>query len=363
MGAYFRTYAEKFSLHRFVKFGANVLRVRPLRSTAEEELGDSAWSVSWRIGDLEETEVFDAVVVANGHYEFPYTPEIPGQTRWLAASPTPGARVVLHSSKYEPGDYAGKNVLLVGGRASGVDIARDLRRHAGWVYVLDKSCKRLQAVGHCTHLPLGASIGADGHMLFGETSVDGPPIDMIILATGYAYTYPFLNMKEVGLVVGKDERCLSPLYLHAVHTLRPSLCFIGVPLAVPTPVQVMEAQSRFVASHLLSVRALGSNAREAREVREARQAWVTKRMELVGERHQDLHLLAGDTFEYVKQLVKESGVAATKYEEFCRRLTVVEHVYADRVARAQRRPWEDDDFRLVDYDVNWSDGSFTVSKL
>ena len=47
---------------------------------------------------------------------------VPGQ-EWLDAAPT--SRAIIHSREYDsPSEFEGKSVLVVGGRSSGVDIAR-----------------------------------------------------------------------------------------------------------------------------------------------------------------------------------------------------------------------------------------------
>lgn len=53
-------------------------------------------------------------------------------------------------------------------------------------------------------------------------------MDTVIFCTGYEYTFPFL---PEGLV-SVDNRRLRPLYKHMIHSERPSLFFIGIPLQV-----------------------------------------------------------------------------------------------------------------------------------
>lgn len=65
------------------------------------------WTVTWR--DLKTggtlVEQFDAVVVANGHHNDPYIPEIPGLAEWNRAYP--GS--IIHSSSYRrPESFANK---------------------------------------------------------------------------------------------------------------------------------------------------------------------------------------------------------------------------------------------------------------
>ena len=215
--------------------------VQALNSTEE----DLAWKVSWETADSTvSTELFDAVVVATGHYEFPYTPEVPGQRAWLAAS---SHRQVVHAVSYDdPNLFVGQSVLVVGGRSSAVDIARELRGKASYLYVLDKGCQTFETVGNCSHVPFGATLSEDGLLVLDGNTLSGKPVDTIILATGYTYQYPFLDEEE--LTFGPERRFVAPLYQHIVHAKIPSLCFIGIPLAVPCPLPLFEARRSFVSS-------------------------------------------------------------------------------------------------------------------
>lgn len=66
----------------------------------------------------------DHLVVAVGHYHYPNVPSWPGQKEWLGASPD---HEMLHSIYYRrPEAYSGRTVLIVGGGASGRDIASQI---------------------------------------------------------------------------------------------------------------------------------------------------------------------------------------------------------------------------------------------
>ena len=141
LGAYIEAYANEFGVAPLAKLGCAVTSVSLLDPDADG--GEQRWRVEWREGGSIHSEIFDAVTVANGHYEAPYAPELPGQAEWLQAD---ASRAIVHSREYdEPGVFAGKSVLVVGGRSSGVDISRELRGVAKWVYVLEKKCSSPQA--------------------------------------------------------------------------------------------------------------------------------------------------------------------------------------------------------------------------
>merc|ERR1712194_843050 len=164
-------------------------------------------------------------------------------------------------------------------------------------------------------------------------------------------SYPFLDYKELGLEFGKVARSVAPLYEHIIHAQRPSLCFMGVPLAVPCPVPFFEAQARFLAAHLCR----NFTSREERE------AWVSERLTAVGERPQDMHFLEKGAWAYMTQLTRKSALldpATLEAHEVM--MATKEQVYRDRVAKKPGLPWDDDWYRRCEYDVDWATGKWTV---
>lgn len=93
---YLKGYAE--DVESYIQFQAQVLDVRRLAGAWEIDVLDL------RTNQVSRTE-FDAVVVASGHFNDPYVPNIPGLVEFDQA--LPGA--VLHSKFYRrPDTYAGK---------------------------------------------------------------------------------------------------------------------------------------------------------------------------------------------------------------------------------------------------------------
>ena len=71
--AYLRGYVEHFELEPLIEYGAEVERVEP--STASGPTGESCWDVTLAGG---EGRRYGALVIANGHNRDPMTPEYPG---------------------------------------------------------------------------------------------------------------------------------------------------------------------------------------------------------------------------------------------------------------------------------------------
>ena len=255
------------------------------------------------------------MVVANGHYNEPYLPEIPGEREWLAAAPD-GSRAIVHSRAYnEPSEFAGKVVLVVGGRSSGVDISRQLRGVADYIYVLEKKCEApmTHAGEAVTHVPFGTRLSSDGRLRYGGGDdgcggvvVDGPPVDQVILATGYVYGFPFLDEEAVGMRF-QGRRSVTPLYQHMQHATRPTLGFVGIQLSVPCPIPFFECQ----AAYLAEAWARGEAAGEQLSSRAGREAWVAERLAAVeaSGREQDLHYtntFGASAWAYMRELIRTS---------------------------------------------------------
>ncbi len=101
-------YLESFALRHDlnVRFGVQVDRIDP---------DADGWRVSTSTGPL----TAQHVIVAIGHQHTPWLPDWPGQDQF------PGR--IVHSRDYRnPDGFRGRDVLVVGGGCSGLDIARDL---------------------------------------------------------------------------------------------------------------------------------------------------------------------------------------------------------------------------------------------
>ncbi|MGY1883914.1 flavin-containing monooxygenase [Blastococcus sp. SYSU DS0753] len=111
---YLERYAAAFGIADAVQTSTEVTSI---------ERSGGRWSVATdRHGDRE----YDAVIVANGHLSVPRRPAFPGTFTGQE----------MHSHDYRiPEPFSGKNVVVVGMGNSGCDIAVDLARVAGQVYL------------------------------------------------------------------------------------------------------------------------------------------------------------------------------------------------------------------------------------
>jgi cation diffusion facilitator CzcD-associated flavoprotein CzcO len=188
--AYLESFAARNALQPLIRFRTRVQRATPLwRSAADaQQLPGPQWEVSTVTDgdDAPVTAVFDALVVANGHYSSPRLPAIEGLASF------PGA--VSHTHDYRvPAPFAGKRVLVVGAAASGEDISRDVAPLAAAVL--------LSAAAFQTEGPLAGGavakramlvrLHADGTAEFADGARDA--VDAVLFATGYHFTFPFLD--------------------------------------------------------------------------------------------------------------------------------------------------------------------------
>jgi len=209
---YLEDFSAKYELDKYIRFNTRVEKVR-LRNINRKDLWDvTSFDYS---NNLQTTEEFDAVMVCNGHYFVPNEPEIENISNFTGD--------VMHSHNYrKPEDYSGQNVVLLGAKSSGTDIAVDLSKTASNVFMSHRG-KRLES-------PLPGNVTEKPNVLrFEENSVifeDGSKekCDTFIFCTGYKYKFPFLD--DTGII--KTDQRISPVHKHVVHIDHPSLSFIGL---------------------------------------------------------------------------------------------------------------------------------------
>ena len=110
---YFNGYADHFDIKKLIKFGTEVV------SCNQRE--NSSWEVEWKdITSNEVTiEIFDALVVCNGHHHKPRYPEYPGEF----------SGELIHSHDFKSNEpFKDKRVLVIGGGNSACDVAVETAR-------------------------------------------------------------------------------------------------------------------------------------------------------------------------------------------------------------------------------------------
>ncbi|KAK1373409.1 Flavin-containing monooxygenase [Heracleum sosnowskyi] len=249
---YLQDFCEWFELREMIRFNTRVEKVKML-NYCDQFCKDLKWVVKSIDNRNEKVlqEVFDAVVVATGHYSHPRLPTITGKDGWR--------RKHLHSHVYRvPEPFRKEVVVVVGTSMSGQDIAMELVEVAKEVHLSSKTlniCEGLSKIiskHDNLHLhPQIDSLHEDGRVVF----VDGCCIfaDTVIYCTGYTYSFPFLDSR--GIVVVDDGR-VGPLYEHTFPpSLAPSLSFVGIPRKL-IGFPFFESQAKWIAQLLSGKRSL-----------------------------------------------------------------------------------------------------------
>ena len=186
---YLEDYATHFGLLRYVRFCARV-----------DKLFWDADSIEWDVtSSTGERFKFDFVVVANGHHRKPRYPDAAGLQGWLDSGRA------IHSAWYRrPGEFAHhKKVMVVGGGPSGIDICRDM---TGIIQLLLHSVPSTPQTGQSysddskTYRKVGRVVEyrGGGSVLLEDGSIESD-IDLVILATGYEFSFPFLSQIKSGI--------------------------------------------------------------------------------------------------------------------------------------------------------------------
>jgi len=110
---YFNGYADHFDIKKLIKFGTEVVRCN--------QREDNTWQVEWKKINSNETtvDIFDALVVCNGHHHKPRYPEYPGEF----------SGELIHSHDFKSAEpYRDKRVLVIGGGNSACVVAVETAR-------------------------------------------------------------------------------------------------------------------------------------------------------------------------------------------------------------------------------------------
>jgi len=344
---YFDAYVDHFGLRERISFRTEVERVEPG--------AEGGWEVTVAGADGERrTELYAAVLVANGHHWDPRWPEPP----YPGSDQFEGEQIHVHHYR-EPDALRDKRVLVLGIGNSATDIAVEASRIASktflamrrGAYVMPKylggkpTDEAASAV--LTHFPLPVQRFVINRMLglaAGDMTAYGLPepdhklleahptvsaellsrlghgdievkpnierfagdravrfadgseeeIDLVVYCTGYKITFPFF---DPDLIAAEDNRL--PLYRRVVSVEHPGLYFIGLIQPLGAIMPLAEAQAEWVGD-LLQGRAALPPAAEMRKQIAAEERKMRKRY-VASKRH----TIQVDFHPYLRQIRKE----------------------------------------------------------
>ena len=110
---YFNSYTDHFDIRKLIKFETEVLNCN--------QLDDDTWEVEWKDSNTEQKHlnIFDGLVVCNGHHHKPRYPEYPGDF----------SGELIHSHEFKSAKpFQDKRVLVIGGGNSACDVAVETAR-------------------------------------------------------------------------------------------------------------------------------------------------------------------------------------------------------------------------------------------
>ncbi|XWS49079.1 hypothetical protein CRYUN_Cryun13aG0132800 [Craigia yunnanensis] len=307
---YLKDFAREFGIEEMVRFQTEVVKVRILEngkwkvrskktSSFDNENNDDTDIINKSEVELDD-EIYDAVVVCNGHFTEPRIAEIPGINLW------PGKQ--MHSHNYRiPEPFRDQVVILIGSSSSAVDICRDIAAVAKEVHVASRS------VADETYTKQHGYDNMWFHSMIDSAREDGTVVfrngkmvlaDVIMHCTGYKYHFPFLDTN--GIVTVDDNR-LGPLYNHVFPpALTPSLSFVGIPWKI-VPFPLFEFQSKWIAGVLSGRITLPSQ----KEMMEDIKAFYSS-LEASGIPKRYTHCIGESQFEYNNWLATQCGCQCTE---------------------------------------------------
>ncbi|CAF3313891.1 unnamed protein product [Rotaria socialis] len=188
---YFRGYAAKFDLIKYVRFRRRVTRIEP----ADDYEQTGCWMIysvnldkKETMNDSETCEKYDAVMLATGHHAHPRLVDFPGLENFQGRK--------LHSWQYKTSHgFEDKNVLVVGIGNSGGDLAVELGRIAKQVYL---STRR-------------------GTWVLNRVGPNGWPADMVLSSEVHGAVQKYFPSLTNWIV----ERDINKRFNHEMYGLKP----------------------------------------------------------------------------------------------------------------------------------------------
>lgn len=258
------------------------LETFPTRKEVEEyiqsyakTISEVTFSYNSRVVSLEKREkwqltvegrkpvTFDAVILAHGHFETPFFPQVPGLDEWIKTSP----QTISHAKYYnDAASFKGEKVLVVGNSASGVDLCTQLSSVADEVFLSIRQSSDLDNLN-----PVVQVIDAVASYNYRDNSIKTVSgkvysgFDKIIFCTGYLYNVPFLKCYLEGehAVIGNGSHICN-LYKQMFYVYDPTLVFVGLAKMI-IPMPFAESQGAYIARVLSKRLALPSEKEMAEE--------------------------------------------------------------------------------------------------
>ena len=274
---YVKDYTRYFDLCKYIKFNTAVNSVRLLKNVSKEQkekLGipldsQKKFLVSWITSksplskgplagidtspqgesNMYETKkgfgLYDHVLFCNGHFSKMNWPKVEGQELFE------GIQMHMHTlRKLEKDKFDNKRILILGTHVSASDLLslfflRETAKEVqvGKVFITGRSTDKLEKSTDYTEfmksgiltLKKGGLKRFKGGKIVEFVDGTEAEIDTVVYATGYHYSFPFLNEEDGIIEYDKEEpgAYFGPLYKRIFAIKEPDLLFIGVVEKVP----------------------------------------------------------------------------------------------------------------------------------
>ncbi|KAF4972950.1 hypothetical protein FZEAL_9466 [Fusarium zealandicum] len=206
------------------------------RVSLKPQQGRDRWEVqaqSTANGDIT-TSVFDAVVVANGHYSTPFIPDMKNLKAFNEEYPG----VITHSKQYRtPHPFRDQKVVVIGNGPSGLDIALQINQECRKPAILSvrhpTPPDRLAHSGCEEAAEIDEFLVEEKGLRFKDGRVE-TDVDAIVFCTGFLFGFPFLP--DLSRKLSTTGRGVHGLYKHVFYIEHPTLVFPGLNMkAAPWP--------------------------------------------------------------------------------------------------------------------------------
>ncbi|CUM65335.1 uncharacterized protein PRCAT00002970001 [Priceomyces carsonii] len=250
--SYLQKYAATIPTHVNIRYNSFVSALTKI---------NSKWELLFENLKTKEKKVeyYDAIVIANGHFNNPFYPTVEGLEEWKVTFP----RSVTHAKYFDDAiEFTNKTVLVVGNSASGIDIATQLSVSAKKVYLSSRTKSEIAEIENHEVTRIGMIKRFDSSTK-SILTIDGKAIenvDSIIYCTGYLYDISFLKSYPDIVLDGNQ---VFNIYKQMFYIPDPSLVLIGLPKFV-IPMPFAESQAALIA-RVLSGRIILPSIEEMRE--------------------------------------------------------------------------------------------------
>ena len=211
------------------------------------------------------TQSFDYVIIATRHFSVPHLPDFPGLNEF------PGR--VMQAHNFGDGrEFKDKRFLLIGARFSGEDIALTLAKYGATSVICSYRTRPLDFKWPAciSERPLLTKVdGNTVHFKDGSTA----EVDVIMLCTGYLFSYPFLKDDSLRL---KTSTVFYPdgLYKNTVWIKggNNKLMYIGMQDQIYT-FTLFDAQAKWCVEYIMAEISLPSRSEMEEEIKKWRERY------------------------------------------------------------------------------------------